>query len=168
LADGDIDEVSRTELLLADIRDIFGEPKVTEISSATLIERLCAIVPRPWAEYGRTGKPITQNKLARLLKPLGIITALIGDDRLRGYRRWQFEDAFERYVSPSIPPSNRSPTQNQEKTDTYDLFQTAHPENRRADWNPAKSSSHNEMSDRADWNGGPEKHAPKPDGDGLL
>ena len=29
--------------------------------------------PRPWAEYGKSGKPLTQNRLARLLKPLGIV-----------------------------------------------------------------------------------------------
>lgn len=72
LAGGDVDEVSRTELLLSDIRTIFSVLKVDEISSADLIERLCAIVPRPWSEFGRTGKAITQNRLARLLRPLAI------------------------------------------------------------------------------------------------
>ena len=48
------------------------DPKAQRISSAEMIEKLCEIEPRPWAEYGKSGKPITQNKLARLLKPLGV------------------------------------------------------------------------------------------------
>ena len=73
-ADADVDEVSRLELLLGDVRDMFdGLASDTDrIPSAHLIEKLVEIVPRPWGEYGKSGKPITQNKLARLLKPLGI------------------------------------------------------------------------------------------------
>ena len=41
---------------------------VDRISSAHLIDKLVVIVPRPWGEYGKAGKPITQNKLARLLQ----------------------------------------------------------------------------------------------------
>ena len=74
-AGADVDEVSRLELLLGDTRDVFdGLTSDTDrISSAHLIEKLCEIVPRPWAEYGKSGKPLTQNKLARLLKPLAIV-----------------------------------------------------------------------------------------------
>jgi putative DNA primase/helicase len=68
----DVDEGSRLELLLGDVRDIYDELKVDRIAGATLIERLCEITPRPWIEFGRSGKPITPNKLARLFKPLGI------------------------------------------------------------------------------------------------
>ena len=78
---GDVDEVSRLELLLGDIRDVFDELAIKTISSAHLIEKLVEIVPRPWGEYGRSGKPLTQNKLARLLKPLGIASEHIGKDR---------------------------------------------------------------------------------------
>ena len=56
LVGGDVDEVSRTELLLSDIRTIFSVLKLDEITSADLIERLCAIVPRPWNEMGRAAQ----------------------------------------------------------------------------------------------------------------
>jgi Protein of unknown function (DUF3631) len=105
------DEASWTELLLSDIRDTFAALNDDEIKSATLIEKLCEIVPRPWAEYGKSGKPITPNKLARLLKPLGVCPHLLGEYRLAGYRLAQFADAFERYLTPLPPLSNLSPSQ---------------------------------------------------------
>ena len=86
-ADTDIDEGSRLELLLGDVRDIFARLGVDRIPSADLIEELVKIEPRPWGEYGKSGKPITQNKLARLLKPVGISSGKIGpaSARLNGY-----------------------------------------------------------------------------------
>src|SRR5262249_7722160 len=47
-------------------------------------------------------KPLTQNRLARMLKPLGIGPGFIGpkDARLRGYKISQFEEAFSRYLPP--------------------------------------------------------------------
>jgi Protein of unknown function (DUF3631) len=97
----DVDEVSRIELLLGDIRDIFNEKEVDRIAGAALIEDLCKIMPRPWAEYGKAGKPITPNKLARLLKPLKVAPQLMrtGSDVARGYFRHQFDEAFTRYLA---------------------------------------------------------------------
>jgi hypothetical protein len=97
------DEASRLELLLGDIRDVFDGlvSDKDRISSAHLIERLVEIVPRPWAEYGRSGKPLTQNKLARLLKPLGIVPQKIriGIETPNGYHRHQFQEAWDRFLS---------------------------------------------------------------------
>jgi hypothetical protein len=113
----DEDDGGQIEALLADIREAFhetmmGETKVAaEISSADLVKRLVAMEGRPWAEIGKSRKPLTQNKLARMLKPLGIGPNDIGpeDNRLKGYKRERFNEAFERYLPPGIP------------------FQTAHP-----------------------------------------
>jgi hypothetical protein len=103
----DEDEEGRLELALGDIRDVFDANGEDRISSAHLIEKLCEIVPRPWAEYGKNGKEITQHQLARLLKPLGIPTRKIGSgaDRVNGYLRADFEEAFERYLG-SVGDSN--------------------------------------------------------------
>jgi hypothetical protein len=46
---------------------------------------------------------VSQNKLARLLKPLGIGPGLIGTHRLSGYRLAHFTDAFERYLTSLSP-----------------------------------------------------------------
>ena len=101
------DEASRLELALGDIRDVFAARKknkvepADEIPSAALVEALVAIEGRPWAEMGRSGKPLTQNKLARMLKPLGIAPEPIGPktDRVRGYVLKAFTEAFDRYPS---------------------------------------------------------------------
>jgi hypothetical protein len=77
---------SLLELLLRHIRDVFDELKVDRevdhdrIWSDPLADKLAAIVPSPWAEYGKNGKPITANTLARLLKKLkmGIAPQKIG------------------------------------------------------------------------------------------
>jgi hypothetical protein len=100
-----VDDASRLKLLLADIRDVFakeGEPPA--IASADLVKVLVAIEGRPWMEVGRDHKPLTQNRLARILKPLGIGPGFIGpkDARLRGYKISQFEEAFSRYLPQEV------------------------------------------------------------------
>jgi putative DNA primase/helicase len=95
---------SRIALLLADIKAIFAETDADQLPSASLAAKLIEIEGRPWAEY-RKGKPMTQNQLARALKPLGIAPGLIWLPRqekpCRGYKLAEFEDAFERYLSPN-------------------------------------------------------------------
>ena len=96
--------MSRLELLLGDTRDVFDSlvSDVDRISSAHLIERLCKIMPRPWGEYGKKKKELTQNQLARLLKPLAIVPQVlrIGTETPSGYYRHQFVEAWERFLSP--------------------------------------------------------------------
>jgi hypothetical protein len=114
----DNDTSTRLELLLGDIRDIAAKPKAEQMSSALLVERLKEIEGRPWAEYGKTGKPITANQLARLLREVGIVSEqirvqqwdeLVGkhvESQLRGYKLAQFEDAFARYLPPDTERKN--------------------------------------------------------------
>jgi len=94
------DEASRLEMLLGDIRAGAFSGDHAEVRSADLVQHLAELEGRPWAEFGRTGKPLTQNNLARLLKALAIRPANIGpeDSRVRGYKRAQFRNAFERYL----------------------------------------------------------------------
>jgi hypothetical protein len=121
----DIDEVSRLELLLGDVRDTFDAmpsdllDNAQRLSSAELIEKLCEIQPRPWSEYGKSGKAITQNQLARLLKPLGIapVQIRVEGEKTRGYERHQFEEAFARYLA-SEGVSNRYSGTNADTTGT--------------------------------------------------
>src|SRR5262245_46136779 len=71
------DDASRIELLLSDIRDAFTERKIDQIASAELVKALVGIDGRPWAELGKSRKPLTQNRLARMLKPLAVTSGTI-------------------------------------------------------------------------------------------
>jgi hypothetical protein len=136
-----VDDVPRLELLLGDIRDAFaakGETSVAdlftkavdmEIPSADLVEALLAIEGRPWPEMGRGRKPLTQNRLARMVKPLGIGPGKVGpeNERLNGYKLSQFKDAFERYLGPEggSQPDIRT---ERDEIRTSDIFKPYSPE----------------------------------------
>jgi hypothetical protein len=128
----DIDDTSRLELVLGDIRSIFTGKGIERISSTLLTELLADMEGRPWAEYGRSEKPITPAKLARLLKPVAVVSQTIrftSDDTRKGYYRHQFEEAFQRFLSPDDGPLptegafKTSQRHNADEMGTSDLFQ---------------------------------------------
>ncbi len=84
--------------LLADLREIFDNNESDELATATILEELVAREDRPWAEWSR-GKPITAHGLARLLKPFGVHPHR--RENWRGYRRVDFEEAWNRYLEAS-------------------------------------------------------------------
>ena len=104
------DENSVKTLLLEDIRSVFATKSVDKLPSAELVEALLAMKDRPWPELGRAAKPITQNKLAGLLKDFGIrpCNVWVGAKPLKGYGRGQFEDAFARYLSDPLVQTARA------------------------------------------------------------
>jgi uncharacterized protein DUF3631 len=106
--DTESDATARLRLLLGDIRDAFAKTGGTEISSADLVNTLIAIEGRPWAAMSRRyrlAKPLTQVKLAHMLKPLAIVSNQL--EVVRGYKLWQFEEAFSRYLPPEPGLSRR-------------------------------------------------------------
>ena len=123
--DDDDDIGSRSLLILADIRDIFAAEANDKISSANLIEKLCAIAEHPWNEYGRSGKPITQMQLSGQLKRWCIKSrgVRIGESTLRGYLKSQFVEAWARYLPD--PSSEVQQRNSDEQSTAYDLFQGA-------------------------------------------
>jgi hypothetical protein len=123
----EIDDAALLELLLADIRAIFADRQLERMPSAALAEALAEMDGRPWAEFGRNEKPITQNRLARLLKPLKIAPDSIRIDEKRtpkGYYFNQFEEAFSRYLDPkgASEPQHRN---NADEMGTPEVFQSA-------------------------------------------
>ena len=90
------------QTLLKDIRTILDAHD--KIFSKELVEKLIAIEDHPWGDW-RRGKPITQNGLARQLKPFGILskTIRIGDDTSKGYTGEQFVETFSRYLPLTDP-----------------------------------------------------------------
>jgi hypothetical protein len=112
--DAEGDDTSRLELLLGDIRDtfaakgtkmqdLFGVEQVI-MSSAKLVKTLNALEGRPWAEMGKSRKPLTPNGLARMLNRPGLKIApkQVGPEkaRVRGYILADFKNAFDRYLAP--------------------------------------------------------------------
>jgi hypothetical protein len=91
---------SRLALLLGDIKSTFAEKNTDKVGSTDLVAALHAIEGRPWAEYGKSKKPISQNQVANLLKPVGVAPIVLreGKKTARGYQLAQFAEAFDRYL----------------------------------------------------------------------
>jgi putative DNA primase/helicase len=88
-------------MLLGAIRAMFA-PGVECLLSREIIANLTADPEQPWMEY-RHGKPITQKQLAGLLGQYGIISGTVHPPGLpdgKGYPRHQFDEAFDRYLTP--------------------------------------------------------------------
>jgi 5S rRNA maturation endonuclease (ribonuclease M5) len=85
--------------LLRDIKAIFGEKKIDELTSSDLAEALAKIETSPWGEWSK-GKPLSTAKLARLLKPFSVYPAQIKNGAARGYKFTDFEEAFSLYLPP--------------------------------------------------------------------
>ena len=141
---------AQLELLLGDIRETFGEQ--TEMRSADLAEALVALEGRPWAEMGRSGKPLNPNRLARMLKPLGIAPIMIGPetDRKRGYKIADFGDAFDRYLEPApdsqhahSPPKGGSQPYIRPECDEIRISDTSQPYSPDPGWTVAECEKPN-------------------------
>ena len=84
---------------LAVTKAVFDSIEDDGIGSDDLIQKITADTDSEWHEW-RGGKPITQNQLARLLKPYGIAPdrVRIGGRQVRGYLRAWFIEAWERWL----------------------------------------------------------------------
>jgi hypothetical protein len=117
-------------LLLHDLRTIFDvelarqklvqpelQPEDQEIQSKHLVSRLLAMQESPW-EFLENGRPLTQHKLARMLRGFGIKPSNIGPEtqRTRGYRRLQFREAWEAYTGAPIHISPLDPLKQSAQT----------------------------------------------------
>jgi Protein of unknown function (DUF3631) len=71
------DELSRSAMQLADIREVFEECASGRMTSAGLTADLVAMADKPWCECNH-GKPLTQTGFARRLTPFEIVPVMIG------------------------------------------------------------------------------------------
>jgi len=109
-AKGQADDDSIGVKLLRDIKAVFYPrdddghrlPERERITSSDLVDALGKMVDRPWAEYGKPPKPITQPGVARILARYEILPKNIRfDGRVaKGYEREQFTEAWKRYLPP--------------------------------------------------------------------
>jgi len=123
--EGIADSESIKQILLQDIRDVFDEKD--RLSSKELVDALVAIEDHPWCEW--RGRGLTQNILARLLKPFQIKSRTIRIENAvsKGYQKEQFDDVFARYLPPT-PFQNATTLQSAPVKDLRD-FQTVTNEN---------------------------------------
>jgi hypothetical protein len=127
--------------LLADIKRMFsppdddGEPlpEIDRIASCDLAKGLGEMEDRPWAEWGKSGRPITQPQLARLLSRYDIAPKTIrlhDGRRLKGYGREQFAESWGLYLaldsplSPATTDSKRDNVTSQCSCGSEPLFQS--------------------------------------------
>jgi hypothetical protein len=86
------DQPSMPELLLADIREVFGADEA--VFSSELVKRLLAKSDAPW-----TGEGLNEWLLAQKLEPFGIYPKKmrLGEENKRGYLRSAFAEVWQRW-----------------------------------------------------------------------
>ncbi len=89
-------------LLLEDLRRLFSE-RGDRLSTSEILEALNGMDDRPWPEWSR-GKELTSRGLGKLLYPFGVTsrTVRLGTGTAKGFQLEQLEDAFRRYLPPSV------------------------------------------------------------------
>ena len=90
--------------LLEDVRQVFTDET---IGSAELVRRLVVLEDRPWADW-RSGCPISQARVAALLRPFGIhpMKLRFGARTANGYTTRMFADAWSRYLPKTVEQRN--------------------------------------------------------------
>jgi putative DNA primase/helicase len=122
---GDDDDATQLEKALVDIDKVFAEKGEEEVSSDALTGTMVDMLGRPWGEMGKSRKPLTPAKLARMLRVPGVSVSpvQIKGGKLRGYKRSQFDDIFARYL-PTSPLSKCQSVVDPMKTEGTDTSQS--------------------------------------------
>jgi hypothetical protein len=92
--------------LLADVRTVFDARNVDRLATADLLEGLHGLEDAPWSDWSR-GRSLAARGLGDLLRPYRVRSRTVRlDDEgtAKGFKREQFEDAWDRYT-PVPPPS---------------------------------------------------------------
>lgn len=90
--------------LLADVRAAIGVED--RIATAELLERLNSDEEAPWSDWNDSDKGLKARQLARILSQYGIRPSDLRtpDGVRKGYKRKDFEDAWQRYLPADPPP----------------------------------------------------------------
>ena len=88
-------------MLLEDLRAAFAEFNEPGLYSRQLVDVLCGLPDRPWAEANKGGNPINEHWLARRLRDFGIQSRCIRNGHLvgKGYYRTDFDEVFKRFLA---------------------------------------------------------------------
>jgi hypothetical protein len=93
------DLTSDGALLLHEAKVMFAASTLDYIFTKKLVEGLLADPEKIWSEYGERGKAITEKGVADLLREFRILSKSVGPKgaTAKGYRKADFEDAWEHY-----------------------------------------------------------------------
>ena len=102
--------------LLEDVGQVLTDDT---IASADLVRRLVILEDRPWADW-TGGRPITQARVARLLRPFGIhpMKLRFGETTANGYTKRMFVDPWSRYLPRKVEQRNTTKNDGDER-DTF-------------------------------------------------
>jgi putative DNA primase/helicase len=111
-------------MLLSDLRDCFAGMTAEHLPTGDLVGYLHSRPDRPWREWSK-GRPISPNKVGRLLAGFGIRSRKhrIGDRMPWGYYRADCQEAIERYILSSQPPEiPATPATNESEPGNHAVF----------------------------------------------
>jgi hypothetical protein len=94
-------EASLGVRLLGDLRDVFDKAGNPDgLHTRTILTKLEAMDEAPWRDL--RGKPLDSRRLARVLGDYGVTSTSVrvGDSTLKGYRRVDLHDPWNRYLPP--------------------------------------------------------------------
>lgn len=102
--------MSSSAELLSDVRAVFDAAGDEKISTEALLRALIGKEESPWGTY-HGGKPMTARNLAKRVGEYSIKSTNVrfGHEVLKGFCRWQFEDAFARYLPQSPSAIDATP-----------------------------------------------------------
>lgn len=86
--------------LLSDLRDIFSDNLY--MSTESIIKKLCDLDESPWGDI--RGRPIDARRLAKMLRKYEVVPYTVreqGKTPLKGYRREDLSDPWDRYLGQS-------------------------------------------------------------------
>ena len=106
--EGSIDESDVRIQLLGDLREIFDK-RGDRVFTRDIRVDLKRMDNRPWPEYGRSQKPITDRGIAKLLEDFHVRSRSIriGNENLKGYERKTFKALFAGYLPPEDGEGDR-------------------------------------------------------------
>jgi hypothetical protein len=138
--------------LLGDIRAAFDVRAKDRLPTVELLDDLHANEEAPWGDW--YGKPLSNRKLAELLRPFNIrpkVVRLSDNSTPRGYVREQFEDAWMRYLDPGLESATSATSrQLSQISPTFDLQQAGSVAGPKDASNPHGSADVADVADRDD------------------
>jgi hypothetical protein len=124
LSTGEDEQVSVGIRLLGDIREVFDAD--SHLPTPELLRRLHDLEEAPWGDW--YGKPLSARYLAKILAPYRVVPLQkrVTGAPTRGYFRSEFEDAWRRYLPPTVPDVPDVPVPEDPRDEPLALFDSPH------------------------------------------